>query len=86
MTFLPHPGHVPHAASMAAKNKHRKKSNASRKVVFAEENDMEAENGGEEEDGGSGSDDGVKNDDEEFSLDEVLWLGGTQVCRPCLCS
>ncbi|XP_041815058.1 CCAAT/enhancer-binding protein zeta [Chelmon rostratus] len=66
---------------MGAKNKHRRKAKASSKVTFQHErNDMEAENSDEEEgrdsaaDGGEG---GAKKDD-EFSLEEVLRLGGTQ--------
>ncbi|KAF1376986.1 hypothetical protein PFLUV_G00217190 [Perca fluviatilis] len=67
---------------MASKNKYRKKSKASSKVTFQpEEDDMEAENSGGEEDGdpadGGGEDRGKK-EEEEFSLDEVLRLGGTQ--------
>ncbi|XP_044024988.1 CCAAT/enhancer-binding protein zeta [Siniperca chuatsi] len=72
----------PHAvASMAAKNKHRKKSKATSKVTFEpEENDVEAENSGGEEDEDSAADEGEgrAEKDEEFSLDEVLRLGGTQ--------
>lgn len=68
---------------MAAKNKHRKKLKATKKVNFqAEENDMEAENGSGEEDEDPAPDEGqhrAKKDEEEFSLDEVLRLGGTRV-------
>lgn len=68
---------------MAAKNKHRKRSKASSKVTFQpEENDMEAENSGgdeEEDPAADEGEDGGKNEEEEFSLDEVLRLGGTQV-------
>lgn len=73
----------PHAvASMAAKNKHRKKSKATNKVTFQpEEKDMEAENSGGEEDEDSAAEEGegTTKKEEEFSLDEVLRLGGTQV-------
>lgn len=77
----------PHAvASMASKNKYRKKSKASSKVTFQpEENDMEAENSGGEEDedpARDGGEDRGKKEEEEFSLDEVLRLGGTQVIKP----
>lgn len=68
---------------MAAKNKHRRKPKATKNVTFqAEENDMEAENGSGEEDEDPAPDEGqhgANNDEEEFSLDEVLRLGGTQV-------
>lgn len=72
---------------MAAKNKHHKKSKASGKVTFQpEENDMEAENNGGEEDGDPGADEGEgrakKEEEEEFRLEEVLRLGGTQVSLP----
>ncbi|XP_035534472.1 CCAAT/enhancer-binding protein zeta [Morone saxatilis] len=67
---------------MAAKNKHRKKPRASSKETFQpQEDDMEADNGGGEEDGDSAADEGedrAKKEEEEFSLDEVLRLGGTQ--------
>ncbi|XP_073348735.1 CCAAT/enhancer-binding protein zeta [Pagrus major] len=66
---------------MAAKNKHRKKSKATRKVTFQpEENDMEAENSGGEEDEDVAADKGEDRaeKDEEFNLEEVLRLGGTQ--------
>uniref|UniRef100_A0A3Q3J9Q0 CCAAT/enhancer-binding protein zeta n=1 Tax=Monopterus albus TaxID=43700 RepID=A0A3Q3J9Q0_MONAL len=57
---------------MAAKNKHRKKS----KVPFQlEENDLEAENSSRDEDKDK---DRPKKVEEEFSLEEVLRLGGTQ--------
>ncbi|KAK1889536.1 CCAAT/enhancer-binding protein zeta [Dissostichus eleginoides] len=68
---------------MAAKNKQRKKSKAGFKVSFQPaKDDMEAENsGGEEgedpaEDGRK--DKGKKGEEEEFNLDDVLRLGGTQ--------
>lgn len=68
---------------MAAKNKHSKKSKTPSKVTFQpEEHDLEAENSGGEEDKDSAGDegaDGAKKDEEEFSLEEVLRLGGTQV-------
>ncbi|XP_008300664.1 CCAAT/enhancer-binding protein zeta [Stegastes partitus] len=68
---------------MAAKNKHRKKSKKTNEVTFqAEDNEPEAENGGggeEDEDLGGGEGQGKANgDDEEFSLEEVLRLGGTR--------
>ena len=70
---------------MAAKNKNRKRSEAGRKASFqSKEDDMEAENGSVEEDenhGANGGDEGAGNDD-EFSLEEVLRLGGTQVSPP----
>ncbi|KAM3603557.1 uncharacterized protein V6R79_024729 [Siganus canaliculatus] len=66
---------------MAAKNKQRRPGKATNKVKFQhEENDAEAENSGEE-----GKDEMAANNgeekaekDEEFNLDEVLKLGGTQ--------
>lgn len=62
---------------MAAKNKHRKKSKATNKVTFQPEDDeLEAENSSGEEDEGE---DRGKQEEEEFSLEEVLRLGGTQV-------
>lgn len=68
---------------MAAKNKHRKKTKAAKTVAFEpEEKDMEAENSGGEEEGVSGADGGEGRPDkggDEFSLEEVLRLGGTQV-------
>ncbi|XP_063758542.1 LOW QUALITY PROTEIN: CCAAT/enhancer-binding protein zeta [Eleginops maclovinus] len=68
---------------MAPKNKHRKKSKGGYKVSFQPaKDDMEDENsGGEEEEGpaeGGGKDKGKKGEEEEFNLDEVLRLGGTQ--------
>ncbi|KAM6992818.1 CCAAT/enhancer-binding protein zeta [Tautogolabrus adspersus] len=68
---------------MAAKNKQRKRSKATTKVTFQPENDMEAENDAGEEDGddeaaGEGEDKAKQDEEEEFSLDEVLRLGGTQ--------
>lgn len=63
---------------MAAKNRQRKKSKASDEVKLElEENNQEAENSGGEEDEAAAVDEAV--DDEEFSLDEVLRLGGTRV-------
>ncbi|CAJ1077686.1 LOW QUALITY PROTEIN: CCAAT/enhancer-binding protein zeta [Xyrichtys novacula] len=66
---------------MAPRNKFRKKPRAGFKVRFQpEENDMEAGNSGGEEDeepAASNDEKGAKKD-EEFSLDEVLRLGGTQ--------
>lgn len=67
---------------MAAKNKHRKKSKATTKVTFQpEDNDMEAENGGGEgdEDGAAVGGEDRMEKEEEFNLEEVLRLGGTQV-------
>ncbi|XP_029281106.1 CCAAT/enhancer-binding protein zeta [Cottoperca gobio] len=67
---------------MAAKNKQRKKSKASNKVTFQPaEDDMQAENSGGEEDedpADDGEEDKGQTEEEEFSLDEVLRLGGTQ--------
>uniref|UniRef100_A0A3P8T7X6 CCAAT/enhancer-binding protein zeta n=1 Tax=Amphiprion percula TaxID=161767 RepID=A0A3P8T7X6_AMPPE len=67
---------------MAAKNKHRKKSKATDKMTFqTEDNEPEAENsgGGEDEDlAGDEGGDKANKDEEEFSLEEVLRLGGTQ--------
>lgn len=69
---------------MAAKNKHRKKTKAAKTATFEpEDKDMEAENGGGDEEGDSGADGGEGRPDEggdEFNLEEVLRLGGTQVC------
>ena len=70
---------------MAAKNKHRKKSKATRKVTFqSEDNDMEAENSGGEgdEDGAAAGGEDRAEKEEEFNLEEVLRLGGTQVGLP----
>lgn len=70
---------------MAAKNKHRKKPKATRNVVLqAEENDMENKNnsGEEEEEEDPAHGEGqhrASKDKEDFNLDEVLRLGGTQV-------
>lgn len=68
---------------MAAKNKHRTKTKAAKTVTFEpDEKDMEVENSGGEEEGDSGADGGEGRPDkggDEFSLDEVLRLGGTQV-------
>ncbi|KAM8832147.1 CCAAT/enhancer-binding protein zeta [Spinachia spinachia] len=68
--------------SMAAINKRRRKSKGSRKGTFqAAEADMEAENMGGEEDGdpeAGGVEDRATEEEEEFSLDDVLRLGGTQ--------
>lgn len=52
-----------------------------------EENDMEAENNGGEGDEDPGADEGEgrakkEEEEEEFSLEEVLRLGGTQVSLP----
>ncbi|XP_022622596.1 CCAAT/enhancer-binding protein zeta [Seriola dumerili] len=66
---------------MAAKNKHRKKSKATKVTFQPEENEPEAENSGGEEDEEAAADEGegrAKKDEEEFSLEEVLRLGGTQ--------
>lgn len=63
---------------MGAKNKHRRGRNGDKKVTFnPEETDMEAVGSG-----ATGANDGQAksgDDGEEFSLDEVLRLGGTQV-------
>ena len=68
---------------MAAKNKIRKRSKATSKVTFQpEDEDPEAENGsGEEEEDSTvnGGQDKGKKAEEEFNLEEVLKLGGTQV-------
>ncbi|XP_069033548.1 CCAAT/enhancer-binding protein zeta [Embiotoca jacksoni] len=70
---------------MAAKNKQRKKSKGPKTMSFqSEDNDPEAGNSGgeeEEEDEGPAADKGAnkaKKDEEEFSLEEVLRLGGTR--------
>ncbi|KAM7395906.1 hypothetical protein PAMA_007265 [Pampus argenteus] len=67
---------------MAAKNKLRKKPKATNKVTFQpEDGEMEAENSSGEEDEGSAADGGedrAKKEEDEFSLEEVLRLGGTQ--------
>ncbi|KAL6095491.1 cebpz [Pungitius sinensis] len=68
--------------SMAAINKRRRKSKGSRKGTFQPaEADMEAENISGEEDGdpeADGGEDRATEEEEEFSLDDVLRLGGTQ--------
>ncbi|XP_071324200.1 CCAAT/enhancer-binding protein zeta [Trachinotus anak] len=69
---------------MAAKNKHRKKSKPKKVTFQPEENDLDGEKscGEEEEDSapGGGEDRAKKQtkDEEEFSVEEVLRLGGTQ--------
>ncbi|KAM9840130.1 CCAAT/enhancer-binding protein zeta isoform 2-T2 [Aulostomus maculatus] len=68
---------------MAAKNKQRKKSKATNKVTFQpQDNDVEEENSSGAADGGSPAEEfeatKKKRDEEEFSLEEVLRLGGTQ--------
>ncbi|KAM7368335.1 hypothetical protein PAMP_014562 [Pampus punctatissimus] len=67
---------------MAAKNKHRKKPKAANKVTFQpEDGDLEAENRSGEEDEDPAADEGedrAKKAEDEFSLEEVLRLGGTQ--------
>jgi len=71
-------------ASMATKAKHRKKSKAGSKVTFRPAtDDMEADNIGGEEDEVPAADGGEdrgkeEGEEEEFNLDEVLRLGGTQ--------
>lgn len=75
----------PHAAvSMGAKNKQRVRRKGDKKVTFhPEEADMEAGSSAGMENGEAGAGGGpAKSSDggEEFSLDEVLRLGGTQVC------
>ncbi|KAG7220549.1 hypothetical protein INR49_017986 [Caranx melampygus] len=66
---------------MAAKNKNRKRHKATKVTFEAAENEPEAEDGGGEEDGdpaeGGGEGPAEKHED-EFSLEEVLRLGGTQ--------
>lgn len=72
---------------MAAKNKQRRRKKGAKKVTFdPEEKDMEAGNSGEAEDGataaggsGGGRAKPADGGGEEFNLDEVLKLGGTQV-------
>ncbi|XP_028997685.1 CCAAT/enhancer-binding protein zeta isoform X2 [Betta splendens] len=67
---------------MAAKNKPRRKAKATTEVAFqAEDDDVERENRGEREDEDSDPDEGgpgAETDPEEFSLEEVLRLGGTR--------
>ncbi|XP_031607434.1 CCAAT/enhancer-binding protein zeta isoform X1 [Oreochromis aureus] len=65
---------------MAAKNKQRKKSKATKKVTFeAEGNEPEAENsGGEEDEGEEKNTKEEEREEEELSLEEVLRLGGTK--------
>ncbi|CAK6978790.1 CCAAT/enhancer-binding protein zeta [Scomber scombrus] len=67
---------------MAAKNKIRKRSKATSKVTFQpEDEDPEADKGsGEEEEDSApnGGQDRGKKEEEEFNLEEVLKLGGTQ--------
>ncbi|KAF3703208.1 CCAAT/enhancer-binding protein zeta CCAAT-box-binding transcription factor [Channa argus] len=67
---------------MAPKNRHPRKPKAANKVTFEpEENDMEPEAGSGEEGedpAAGGGEQRAKKDEEEFSLDEVLRLGGTQ--------
>lgn len=68
---------------MAAKNKQRRRKKGDKTVTFGpEETDMGAGNSGGPEDGGTEAGGGqTKPSDggEEFSLDEVLKLGGTKV-------
>lgn len=62
--------------SMAAKHKQKKKSNQSSEISFVTaNNEVNGEHDGDEEEAGKK---GVK-DEDEFNLDEVLKLGGTQV-------
>ncbi|XP_051908222.1 CCAAT/enhancer-binding protein zeta [Hippocampus zosterae] len=69
---------------MAAKNNHRKKSKAGKKGIYQpEENIMEEENCDDE---GHMVDDGHQAEADEFNLEEVLWLGGTQADFRLLCS
>ncbi|XP_058469988.1 CCAAT/enhancer-binding protein zeta isoform X2 [Solea solea] len=67
---------------MAAKNNHRRKHKPAFKASFkAEELEPEAENGdgeGDEEAAADGGEGKAGENDDEFSLDEVLRLGGTQ--------
>lgn len=90
-TWQPYTGNVsfyirvrssPHAAeSMAAKNKHRKKSKATKKVTFeSEDKEPAAGNNSGEADGGKEKKE--KAEEEELDLEEVLRLGGTQVSSP----
>lgn len=67
---------------MGAKNKQRRRRKGDKKVTFnPEETDMEAGSSGGVENGGTeaGGGQAKPSDGEEFSLDEVLRLGGTQV-------
>uniref|UniRef100_A0A3Q2XXC2 CCAAT enhancer binding protein zeta n=1 Tax=Hippocampus comes TaxID=109280 RepID=A0A3Q2XXC2_HIPCM len=69
---------------MAAKNNHRKKSKAGKKGIHQpEENIMEEENCDDE---GDMVDDGHQAEADEFNLEEVLRLGGTQADFRLLCS
>ncbi|XP_077366500.1 CCAAT/enhancer-binding protein zeta isoform X2 [Festucalex cinctus] len=61
---------------MAAKNKHRKKSNASKK--WSGQNKMEEENYDDEGDNANRVENGRQEDADAFNLEEVLRLGGTQ--------
>ncbi|XP_077408281.1 CCAAT/enhancer-binding protein zeta [Vanacampus margaritifer] len=62
---------------MAAKNKHRKKSNAAK--MWSGKNKMEAENLDDEGDNhADGADSGRQEEAGAFNLEEVLLLGGTQ--------
>ncbi|XP_075326920.1 CCAAT/enhancer-binding protein zeta [Odontesthes bonariensis] len=67
---------------MAAKNKNRKRSKATKKMTFgSEDNEPEPENGGEEEedDGAADEDAGTtRGEEEELNMEEVLRLGGTR--------
>lgn len=68
---------------MGAKNKQRRRRQSDKKVTFnPEDTDMEAGSSGGVENGGTKAGGGQakpSDDGEEFSLDEVLKLGGTQV-------
>lgn len=68
---------------MAAKNKQRRRKKDDKKVTFNPgETDMEPGNSGGVEDGGTAAGGGQtkpSDGEQEFSLDEVLRLGGTQV-------
>ncbi|XP_029351916.1 CCAAT/enhancer-binding protein zeta isoform X2 [Echeneis naucrates] len=66
---------------MAAKNKHRKKPKPTKVSFRPAEDEPEPENGGEGEDEQAEADEGggrAGKEEEEFSLEEVLRLGGTQ--------
>lgn len=73
-------------ASMAARNKQRRRSKAPQKVTFEpEENEEEAGSGSGAEDEDPAADereDKATKGEDEFSLEEVLRLGGTQVSSP----
>ncbi|XP_037100715.1 CCAAT/enhancer-binding protein zeta isoform X2 [Syngnathus acus] len=68
----------PHASSMAAKNKHRKKFNPSKKGISQSEDSNMGEDYDDEGDNQTEMVDRHQAEPDEFNLEEVLRLGGTK--------